>query len=54
MVSVSVKNYIEKYKPCCTVCGKPVYTYDKYEWSKQKGKKYVIAHKDCVVNGANE
>ena len=48
MASVSVKNYIELYRPCCTVCGKPIHTYDNYEWSKQKGRKYVIAHKDCL------
>ena len=54
MVSVSVKNYIENYRPCCTVCGKQVYTYDKYEWSKLKGRKYAIAHKDCLKFGEVE
>ena len=29
MVSVSIKNYIDRFKPCCIVCGKPIYTYDK-------------------------
>ena len=50
MASVDIKDYIQRVKCCCPICGKQVYHYENYDWSKVKGTSFVVVHKDCVVN----
>ena len=48
MASVDIKNYIQRVKCCCPICGKQVYHYENYEWSKVKGTSFVVIHKQCI------
>lgn len=50
MASDNIKDYIQRVRPCCPICGKQVYHYEKYDWAKVKGASFVVVHKDCVVN----
>lgn len=40
-------DYIEKHSLCCIKCGKRVYRYQMYSFTKRKNK-YVVVHDICL------
>lgn len=48
MASVDIKDYIQRVKCYCPICGKQVYHYENYEWSKGKRTSVVVVHKQCI------
>lgn len=48
MASVDIKDYIQRVKRYCPICGKQVYHYENYEWSKGKRTSVVVVHKQCI------